>query len=132
MQVLVPGSHGSTYGGNPLGCKVASTALDVLIEEGMIENAEKQGVYFRKTLEKELDGNPSIKDIRGLGFMNCIELNTYEDDESGYEFCFELAEKGLLCKNTHGNRIRFTPPLIINRSQVDESVDLILKAIKHL
>ena len=126
MNVLQPGEHGSTFGGNPLACAVARTALRVLIEEGMIENAEKMGAVFLNGL-KEI-GNPFIKDVRGKGLMIAIEF----DPKAGgaRQYCLKLKEKGLLCKETHENTIRFAPPLIITQSEVNWALDVISGVLK--
>lgn len=125
LGVLKPGQHGSTFGGNPLACAVARAALRVLTEEGMIENAEKMGGYF-------LDGLRSIrsnivKDVRGRGLMLAVEL---EPEAGGArQYCYALKDLGLLAKDTHDHTIRFAPPLVINREQVDWAVEQIEKAL---
>jgi ornithine--oxo-acid transaminase len=121
MSVLQPGEHGSTFGGNPLACAVARTALKVLVEEGMIENAAKLGGYFKQGLESiqaEI-----IKEVRGRGLMLAVEF--HPEAGGARQFCLRLKEKGLLCKETHENTIRFAPPLIITRQEVDWAVERI-------
>ena len=125
MNVLQPGEHGSTFGGNPLACAVARTALKVLIEEGMIENAEKMGVLFLNGLRQIR--NPLIKDIRGKGLMLAVEF--YPEAGGARQFCLKLKEKGLLCKETHTDTIRFAPPLIITRSEVEWALDKITTVV---
>lgn len=126
MDVLQPGEHGSTFGGNPLACAVARTALKVLTEEKMIENAEKMGSYFLNQLSRI--ESPIIKDVRGKGLMIGVEL--YPEVGGARKFCEKLQEKGLLCKETHENIIRFAPPLVINRDEIDwalERIDSVFK-----
>jgi len=121
MDVLVPGSHGSTFGGNPLACKVLQAALDVVFEEGLIENSLKMGELFRKGLEAQKEH--FVADIRGKGLMNAIEIETKGFD--AWDVCIKLAENGLLSKPTHGNIIRFTPPLVIKEKEVHQALDII-------
>jgi len=125
MNVLQPGEHGSTFGGNPLACAVARTALRVLIEERMIENAEKMGAVFLNGL-KNIE-NPLIKDVRGKGLMLAIEF--YPKAGGARQYCLNLKEKGLLCKETHVDTIRFAPPLVITQSEVEWALDRIAKVI---
>jgi len=115
LGVFLPGEHGSTFGGNPLACAVAREALKVLIDEGMIENAADLGNYFQEKL-KEIP-SPYIKEIRGKGLLIGVELN--QDAGGARPFCERLMKKGLLCKETHDNVIRFAPPLIITQQEID-------------
>jgi len=121
MDVLQPGEHGSTFGGNPLACAVARTALQVLIEEGMIENASEVGAYFLYGL-KQIN-NPLIKEIRGQGLMIGMEL--YPEAGGARRYCEELKKKGLLCKETHDHVIRFAPPLVITKADIDWALNII-------
>lgn len=121
MGVLQPGEHGSTFGGNPLACAVARTALKVLIEEGMIENAVEMGDYFLSQLKGIK--SPYIKDVRGKGLMIGMEL--FPEAGGARRFCIKLMEKRLLCKETHDNIIRFAPPLIITKDEIDWALDKI-------
>ncbi|MBT8372738.1 MAG: ornithine--oxo-acid transaminase [Deltaproteobacteria bacterium] len=121
MDVLQPGEHGSTFGGNPLACAVARTALKVLIEEGMIENASEVGAYFLYGL-KQIN-NPLIKEIRGKGLMIGMEL--YPEAGGARRYCEELKQKGLLCKETHDHVIRFAPPLVITKADIDWALNII-------
>ena len=121
LGVLQPGEHGSTFGGNPLACAVARTALRVLVEEGMIENAERMGAYFLDRL-KGLRNN-MIKEIRGRGLMIAVEF--HEEAGGARQYCEALKDRGLLCKETHTNTIRFAPPLIITQDQIDWAMDQI-------
>jgi ornithine--oxo-acid transaminase len=126
MDVLQPGEHGSTFGGNPLACAVARAALKVLVEEGLIENAATMGAYFLEGLKQI--SNPRVKQVRGKGLMIGLEL----DPEAGGAgpYCVKLKEEGLLCKDTHKHIIRFAPPLVITRDQVEWALDRIHNAIK--
>ena len=125
MDVLQPGEHGSTFGGNPLACAVARTALKVLIDEGMIENAEKMGAIFLNGM-KQIP-NPLIKDVRGKGLMIAMEF--YPEAGGARQYCIRLKEEGLLCKETHVDTIRFAPPLIITQSEVEWALGKITQAI---
>jgi ornithine--oxo-acid transaminase len=122
MLTIKPGEHGSTYGGNPLASAVAITALTVLKEENMTENAALMGDYFRKGLESIQ--SPFIEKIRGKGLLNAVVIHQTRS-EAAWELCMELKENGLLAKPTHGNKIRFAPPLAINKSQMDECLEII-------
>jgi ornithine--oxo-acid transaminase len=115
LGVLRPGEHGSTFGGNPLACAVARTALQVLVEEGMIENAAKMGEYFMTNL-KQIK-SPHIKEVRGKGLLIGVEL--HPEAGGARRFCEMLMSKGLLCKETHENTVRFAPPLIIGKDDID-------------
>ena len=122
MLTIKPGEHGSTYGGNPLACAVAIAALKVLKEENLADNAEKMGIRFRKKLS-ELH-SPFISIIRGRGLLNAIVID-HKDPNAAWELCLKLMHNGLLAKPTHGDKIRFAPPLIITESEIDEAVDII-------
>jgi ornithine--oxo-acid transaminase len=122
MLTIRPGEHGSTYGGNPLASAVAVTALTVLKEENMTENAARMGNYFRKGLESI--HSPFIETIRGKGLLNAVVIHQTNPD-AAWDLCMELKENGLLAKPTHGNKIRFAPPLMINQSQMDECLEII-------
>jgi ornithine--oxo-acid transaminase len=127
MLQILPGEHGSTYGGNPLACAVAITSLKVLKSENMAENAENMGQLFRSELAKLQ--SPLILSIRGKGLLNAIVINN-KDPEFSWNICLQLCEEGLLAKPTQGDKIRFAPPLIINEKQILESVNIIDKALK--
>jgi ornithine--oxo-acid transaminase len=129
MMNIKPGEHGSTYGGNPLACAVAMEALKVLKEENMAENAEVMGSLFRKELATI--ASPFIKIIRGKGLLNAMVIE-HSDKEAAWQLCLLLKENGLLAKPTHGDKIRFAPPLIITRDQVLECVDIIKKSLGQL
>jgi ornithine--oxo-acid transaminase len=129
MLTIKPGEHGSTYGGNPLACKVAIAALEVLQEEGMPENASVLGDYFRNEL-KNLQ-SPFITIIRGKGLLNAIVIE-HDNKEAAWKLCLELKENGLLAKPTHGDKIRLAPPLVITKEQIDECVAILNKSLKVL
>ena len=125
MSVLQPGEHGSTFGGNPLACAVARSALKVLIEDGMIENAARMGTYFLDGLQQI--NSDKIKEIRGRGLM--IGMEFHPEVGGARQFCEKLKQNGLLCKETHDNIIRFAPPLIITRETIDWALERIGAAI---
>ncbi|MGH2649573.1 MAG: ornithine--oxo-acid transaminase, partial [Ginsengibacter sp.] len=129
MLTIKPGEHGSTYGGNPLACTIAMTALEVLTEENLSENAEVVGKYFREELIKM--NSPYIKQVRGKGLLNAIVIN-HSDEGAAWKLCIELKENGLLAKPTHGDKIRFAPPLIITKEEIDECIKIIEKSLKVL
>jgi len=129
MNTLRPGDHGSTYGGNPLACKVAMTALQVLTDEKMTENAMVQGEYFRKELLAL--NHDLISVVRGKGLFNAIVID-HPDKETAWEICLEMKENGLIAKPTHNDRIRFAPPLVITREQVDECIKIISKSLEKI
>ncbi len=126
LGVLRPGEHGSTFGGNPLACAIARKAVRVLFEENLIDNAQEQGGYFLDGLKKI--ESPHIKEIRGKGLMIGLEL--HPEAGGAHRFCKLLKEKGLLCKDTHENTIRFAPPLVIRREDVDWALERIEAVMK--
>ena len=128
MDVLRPGEHGSTFGGNPLACAVARTSLQVLIEENMIENAAVMGDYFLANLLQIKA--PHIKDVRGKGLMLAVELTA--DAGGARNYCKELMDRGLLCKETHENTIRFAPPLVIFKDEIDWALEQIETVLKKM
>lgn len=129
MLCIKPGEHGSTFGGNPLACSVATEALKVVLDEKLAENAEKMGEIFRTELKKL--NLPIIKDVRGKGLLNAIEINDSPDSETAWNICIKFAENGLLAKPTHGNIIRLAPPLCITETQIQEAVGIIEKTLKE-
>ncbi len=129
MMQIKPGEHGSTYGGNPLACAVAMKSLEVLKSEKMAENAEAMGAILRSELEKL--NSPLIKLVRGRGLLNAIVID-HKDPEISWELCLHLRDLGLLAKPTHGDKIRFAPPLIINEFQIKEAVQIIATALSRL
>ena len=129
MLTIKPGEHGSTYGGNPLASKVAMTALQVLKDEKMAENASQLGEIFREELKKI--NSKHILKIRGKGLLNAIVIG-HPETEAAWKLCLELKENGLLAKQTHGDIIRFAPPLIITKEQLMECLEIISKSLKIL
>nr|MCU0386964.1 ornithine--oxo-acid transaminase [Flavihumibacter sp.] len=129
MNNIHPGEHGSTYGGNPLACKVAMAALQVLEEEKLADRAEEMGLLLRKELAK-LD-SPYIGTIRGKGLLNAIVIK-HSNPDAAWQLCLLLKEAGLLAKPTHGDKIRFAPPLIITKEQLLEAVEIIGSCLKQL
>jgi ornithine--oxo-acid transaminase len=129
MMTIKPGEHGSTYGGNPLACKVAIASLQVLKEEKMAENAAKMGILFRAELEKLK--SPFISIVRGRGLLNAVVIK-HENKEAAWELCMEMMNNGLIAKPTHGDKIRFAPPLLINENQIMEAVSIIKKSLTIL
>ena len=125
LGVFQPGDHGSTYGGNPLGCAVARTALRVLIDEGMIENSERMGAYMMGELRRM--GSPHVSEVRGRGLMIGVEL--HPEAGGARRFCARLMDEGLLCKETHVNIIRFAPPLVVTRDEIDWALERIARAL---
>jgi len=121
LGVLQPGQHGSTFGGNPMACAVARMALKVLVEEGMIENAQEMGQYFLEGLQSIR--NNLIKEIRGRGLMIAVEF--HDEAEGARRYCEALRQKGLLCKETHVDTIRFAPPLVITKDEIDWALERI-------
>ena len=130
MNVIKPGQHGSTFGGNPLGSKVAMAALDVVYDENLIQNARKLGNLFRERMAKFIETTDLIKLVRGKGLLNAIVINDTEDSSTAWDICVALKENGLLAKPTHGNIIRFAPPLVMTEEQLHECCDIIEKTIK--
>lgn len=129
MLTIQPGEHGSTYGGNPLACKVAMASLEVLIEEKLAENAATLGAYFRKQLSALASNH--IKTVRGKGLLNAVIIQ-HENKDAAWNLCLALKENGLLAKPTHGDKIRLAPPLVITKDQVDECLQIISKSLHSL
>ncbi|WP_421892468.1 ornithine--oxo-acid transaminase [Marinoscillum sp.] len=129
MEVITPGTHGSTFGGNPLGAKVAMTALEVIRDEKLTQNARKLGKVFRTRMEKLIEKTDLICLVRGKGLLNAIVINDHPDSSTAWDICVALSENGLLAKPTHGNIIRFAPPLVMDEEQLHECCDIIEKTI---
>ena len=126
MLSIKPGEHGSTYGGNPLACAVAKEALQVIVDENLIENAQKQGEYFRQRMEALTTQLPELVSlVRGKGLLNAVVINDDPSSDTAWNICLQLKDNGLLAKPTHGNIIRFAPPLIITSQQMEEGCDII-------
>ena len=131
MLTIKPGEHGSTFGGNPLACKVAIAALNVIKEEELARNADKLGIIFREKLNNYIKGSSIVQSVRGKGLLNAIIINDDNDSNIAWNICLKMASKGLLAKPTHGNIIRFAPPLIINKNQLDDCITIIISALKE-
>jgi len=129
MLCIKPGEHGSTFGGNPLACKVAQAALEVVVDENLSENADRLGKLFRSELDSRFKNVGIVNLIRGRGLLNAIVINDSEDSSTAWDICMKLRDNGLLAKPTHGNIIRFAPPLVINESQLLECIDIIEETI---
>lgn len=131
MEVIKPGEHGSTFGGNPVAAKVAIAALEVIKDEKLAENAEKLGQVFRSEINKFVDECDLVKLVRGKGLLNAIVINDTEDSSTAWDICMKLKDNGLLAKPTHGNIIRFAPPLVMNEEQLMDCVAIIKKTISE-
>lgn len=129
MLTIKPGEHGSTYGGNPLACKVAITALQVLHEEHMADNAATLGYYFREQLAAL--NSPHVGVVRGKGLLNAIVID-HANKETAWELCLLLKDRGLLAKPTHGDKIRFAPPLSITQAQIDDCLNIIADSLQQI
>ena len=130
MLCIKPGEHGSTFGGNPLACKVAQAALEVVIDEKLAEKAEDLGQIFRNELQQRLGHLNIVSKVRGKGLLNAIVINDTEDSSTAWDMCISLRDNGLLAKPTHGNIIRFAPPLVITKEQLLECISIIENTIK--
>ncbi len=130
MLCIKPGEHGSTYGGNPLACAVAKEALQVVIDENLVEKAQTLGEIFRSEINKYIENSHIVTLVRGKGLLNAIEVNTNEDSDLAWNICVALKDNGLLAKPTHGNKIRFAPPLVITETQMREAINIITNTIK--
>jgi len=128
MLTIQPGQHGSTYGGNPFACRVAMSALSVIIEENLCENATAMGDLFRTELKKNIGLLKWVRDIRGKGLLNAIEVDhdVVPGGKTAWDICIQLRDRGLLAKQTHENIIRFAPPLVINETQMREALNIIV------
>ena len=130
MMCIKAGEHGSTFGCNPLACAVAKAALEVIIEEDLAENAYNLGEYFREELNKFIKDSPIVKLVRGKGLLNAIVINDTEESKTAWNICLEMKNNGLLAKPTHGNIIRFAPPLTITKNQLDDCIKIIIDTLK--
>ena len=129
MDVLRPGQHGSTFGGNPLAAAVAIAALEVVRDERLAENAMELGIYFREEMEKLCNSSKIAKLVRGKGLMNALVINNEGHTNLAWDICLKLAENGLLAKPTHTNIIRFAPPLVMTKAELEACVDIIVQTI---
>ncbi len=131
MEVIRPGNHGSTFGGNPLACAVAMAALEVVKEERLAENADRLGTIFRTEMQRLVENSNLVRLVRGKGLLNAIVINDSEDSSTAWDICMALKENGLLAKPTHGNIIRFAPPLVMTEEQLLDCVSIIVKTLKQ-
>jgi ornithine--oxo-acid transaminase len=131
MLTIKPGEHGSTYGGNPLACQVAIAALKVIKDEDLCKNSELMGEYFRTELKKYISKSKTVKLVRGKGLLNAIVINDHPESDTAWKICLNLKENGLLAKPTHGNIIRFAPPLTIKKEEVELAVKIIISSLKE-
>ena len=131
MMTIKPGEHGSTFGGNPLACRVAIAALEVVKEENLAENAERLGHIFRAEINSYIETSNIVRLVRGKGLLNAIVINDKEESDTAWNICMALRDNGLLAKPTHGNIIRFAPPLVMNEEQLLECVSIITKTLKQ-
>ena len=131
MLTIKPGEHGSTFGGNPLGCKVAIAALEVVRDEELVKNAEYLGSIFRDQINKYIETSNIAKLVRGKGLLNAIVINDSEDSDTALNICKSMSSKGLLAKPTHGNIIRFAPPLVISEDQLLSALSIIKETLKE-
>ena len=130
MLTIKPGEHGSTFGGNPVACEVAMAALKVIKDEKLSENAHNMGVIFRDKIQTYINNSNIVEKIRGKGLLNAIVIKDDENSDIAWNICLKMAEKGLLAKPTHGNIIRFAPPLIINEDQLNNCIEIIISSLK--
>ncbi|MTH15461.1 ornithine--oxo-acid transaminase [Flavobacterium sp. LC2016-01] len=131
MNVIKPGQHGSTFGGNPVAAAVAIAALEVIKDEKLAENAERLGIILREGLNKIAERNNLITLVRGKGLLNAIVINTNEDSDLAWEICLKFRDNGLLAKPTHGNKIRLAPPLVMTEAQIQECLEIIEKSLNE-
>lgn len=130
MEVIKPGQHGSTFGGNPIAAAVAMEALEVVKDEKLSENAEQLGILFRQQLDDYIKTSSIVTQVRGKGLLNAIVINDNEESKTAWNICLKLKENGLLAKPTHGNIIRFAPPLVMTQDQILECISIIIDTLK--
>ncbi len=131
MSVIKPGTHGSTFGGNPVAAAVAMAALEVVKDEALAENADMLGKLFRSELQAYIETSTIATLVRGKGLLNAIVINDTEDSDTAWNICLKLRDNGLLAKPTHGNIIRFAPPLVMNEAQLRECIAIIIETLKE-
>jgi len=131
MNVIQPGTHGSTFGGNPIAGAVAMAALKVVKDENLAENADKLGNIFREELNKYIETTDTVVLVRGRGLLNAIVINDDEESDTAWNICLRLRDNGLLAKPTHGNIIRFAPPLVMTEEQLRDCISIIIKTLKE-
>jgi ornithine--oxo-acid transaminase len=129
MMVIKPGQHGSTFGGNPIAAKVAIAALEVVNDEKLVSNARKLGELFRSEMNRIISKTDLVLKVRGKGLLNAIIVNDTPESSTAWDLCVALKNNGLLAKPTHGNIIRFAPPLVMTESELMECVTIIEKTI---
>jgi ornithine--oxo-acid transaminase len=129
MLCIGPGEHGSTFGGNPLACHVAKAALEVIVEENLADNALRLGDRFRAAMRDLIAESDLLTLVRGKGLLNAVVINDTPNSSTAWDLCVALKENGLLAKPTHGNIIRFAPPLVLTREQLDECIAIIRKTV---
>lgn len=132
MDCIRPGEHGSTYGGNPLACAVAMAALQVVKDENLAANAERMGNIFRERMNAMIQQTDKVTLVRGKGLLNAIVVNDSPESQTAWNLCLEMKERGLLAKPTHGNIIRFAPPLVITENELHQCCDIIEAAVKNM
>ena len=130
MSVIKPGQHGSTFGGNPLAAAVAMAALDVVRDESLAENARELGELFRQTIGEYVKESNIVTAVRGKGLLNAIVINDTQESSTAWDICMAMRDNGLLAKPTHGNIIRFAPPLVMTREQLLECTSIIIETLK--
>ena len=130
MSVIQPGEHGSTFGGNPVASAVAVAALEVVRDEKLAQNARRLGELFRSKMQAYIDQSQIVSLVRGRGLLNAIVINDHPEGDTAWNICVALMQKGLLAKPTHGNIIRFAPPLVINEQQLLACVDIITDTLQ--
>jgi ornithine--oxo-acid transaminase len=129
MLTIKPGQHGSTFGGNPLACAVAMEALEVIRDEELQQNAERLGHIFRKRMQELVEKSDLVTLVRGKGLLNAIVINDSEDSDTAWNICLALRDNGLLAKPTHGNIIRFAPPLVMTEEQLLDCCGIIERTV---
>jgi len=131
MDVIQPGQHGSTFGGNPMACTVAMEALQVIRDEKLTQNARRLGNRFRTAMQNYIDNSSIVLSVRGRGLLNAIVINDSEESKTAWNICLKLKENGLLAKPTHGNIIRFAPPLVMTEAQLDDCIAIITTTLSE-
>ena len=130
MDVIQPGQHGSTFGGNPMACIVAMEALEVIRDEKLTQNARRLGQLFRAKMRSYIEKSSIVDKVRGRGLLNAIVINDTEESKTAWNICLKLMENGLLAKPTHGNIIRFAPPLVMTEEQLGECIQIITSTLE--
>lgn len=130
MDVIQPGQHGSTFGGNPMACSIAMEALEVIRDEQLTQNARRLGKLFRTALNDYIKNSKVVQKVRGSGLLNAIVINDHEESDTAWKICLKLMENGLLAKPTHGNIIRFAPPLVITENELNRCIEIIKSTLQ--